>query len=105
VVVEDGDQDVEVGEQLSERALCPEFDVEVRALAPGRERNIQRVVLGMDLVAEGLKQATQQDLTAPAGKNGKAGDEGQGTLDQFGPVLTPTGERRPEHASDRDAHE
>ena len=62
-------------------------------------------MLGADLVAERLEQAAQQSLAAPAGNDGEPGDEGQGPIDQVWPVLASTGERRPEHPRDGDAHE
>src|SRR4029078_10360036 len=92
VVVENRDEDVQVGQEIGQCSLGPELHGEVGALAPGRERRIQRVMLGAALVAQGLKQASQQCLAAPAWNDGEPGDEGEGPIDQVWPVLASTGE-------------
>ena len=67
VVVEHGNEDVEVGQQVGECPLGAELHCEVGPLAPGGERGVERVVLGVNLVAERLEQAAQQRLAAAAG--------------------------------------
>ncbi len=103
VVVENRNENVEVGQELRECPLRSQLHGEVGSLAPRRERGVERVVLGVNLVPERLEQAAQQPLAAAAGKNGEPGDQRAGAvrpglagpgIDQRAPFRRPARSRR-----------
>jgi hypothetical protein len=44
VVVEDGNHDIEVGQQLAQAALPRQLNREIRAIGPGRETVVERLI-------------------------------------------------------------
>ena len=73
LVVEDRDEDVEVGEEVLEAGGRGQRDVVVRALPPLGEGLVQREPAGLDRVAEGLEQPAEERLSPRAGEDAGSG--------------------------------
>ena len=68
-VVEDRDQDVEVGQQVRESREFADRHGEVRALAPLGEPLVQRVPHRLDRIAQRLENGPEEPLAAPHGED------------------------------------
>ncbi len=105
VLVEDGDEDVEVFEHLSEARRDGQGDVEIDAVAPLREGVVERQAGGGDRVAERFEQAAQDGFTTAAGQDGQVEGEGQVLVGKVLAVLGAAGHGRAEDLAQGDAEE
>ncbi|GJG85932.1 hypothetical protein tb265_11130 [Gemmatimonadetes bacterium T265] len=105
LVVEHGDQHVQVRQQLGNPQRARGRDRVVPTLAPRRLLRIQRVRHGRDFVAERLEQATQQGFAAAAGDDGEVCGERDRRGRELAPLLAPAAHRRAERVGDGDAQE
>jgi hypothetical protein len=68
VVVEDGNEDVEMGQQVAQAAPRGQLDAPVRAVPPGREVAVQGMPSGRHVVAARLEERTEKAFAAAAGE-------------------------------------
>src|SRR4029079_4121168 len=92
-------------EQILQRDLLGDLNRVVRAFTPFRELLVQRMMFCSDLIAERLKQSTQERLTATAGQYCNTCGERQGRGYEFRATLTCACPRRVENPRDGDTHE
>jgi hypothetical protein len=105
VVVEDGQEDVEVGEELAQGAGAGELDGPVGGHAPGGVVVVEGEALGGDGVTERLEEAAQEWFAAATGDAGQAGDERERELGELGALLADAGEGAAQDLGDGDAEE
>ena len=105
VVVQHGNQDVEVREQVLQTALAGQLDREVRAFTPLGKILIQRMPRGIDRVAQRLEQTAEQDFAAATRHDAEPRGQRNGALGQLGALIAPARQSRSEYARDGDAHE
>src|SRR5206468_2719871 len=69
LVVEHGDQHIEMRQQVAQPASAPQSHAEVVALPPTRERLVQRQTRRFDLIAKRSEQPLEQTVTASRGNH------------------------------------
>ena len=87
VVVEDGNEHVEVGEQIAQAYGCLDIDRKIRAVPPGCLAVVQRVRTGGNRVSQGFEQPVQKGLFFAYGQYRDGGPKGDRGLCQFGTFL------------------
>ena len=80
VVVQYGDEDVEVREQVAQAHLALQAHREAGAVAPFGELFVQGKRPSADRVAQRLKQILEEPFTPAARQHGQFGFQGQGLL-------------------------
>ena len=105
VVIQHRQQDVEVGQQILQRHLTADASSDVAAVAPLRERVVERDRVGLHLVAQGLEEARDHLPTADGGHHGDARLQRDGGSGESGALIAPTTNRRAVQLGDRHAHQ
>ncbi len=105
LIVEHGDQHVQMPEQILQPPVAVERDGEVGAVSPLRKARVQRVPLGPDGVAEWFKEAVQESFTAPARQHGQARLQRKRRRRQLGSVLAAARQGGAEDLADSHAQE
>ncbi len=104
-VVENGNQDVKVRQQVSQSGRFPNGHRKVRAVSPLRKPLVQRGMDAFDFVSEWLENVTEKTLATTHRQHVDPGRKRYRCCRQFGPVFTATLERRAEYLANRHAHE
>jgi hypothetical protein len=104
-VVEHGDEDIKVGQQIAQPATLAKRDAEVGALAPVREPGVERMGFRIDFVAQRFEECSEKELTTSRGKGGDVRLQGQWRVDEVRSLLGTTPECRSIYPRDRDAKE
>src|SRR3954452_12754038 len=104
LVVEDGDEHVEVVQQVLQADLALEGHALVWRIAPGREAPIQLLAVRVHGVAKRLEEAPLEAV-APCRKDGQGGLERKGLVGQLLALPAATGHRGAEDTGDGDGEE
>ena len=101
--VQDGNQHVEVSEEIRKAHISAQLNRVVRTLAPFREPLVQGMMLCRHLVAQRLEQLPQEWFAASARHDRYVRGEVEPLLGQFGLTLASPGESASQYLRDRHA--
>jgi hypothetical protein len=100
VVVEDGQQHVEMREGVVDRDVGLEVEGDIAAVAPLWKVRIEGECLSRDAIAERFEELGEEILVSPGAEDGYGDFEGQRPGDEFRALLAGAGEGGAEDAAD-----
>jgi hypothetical protein len=105
LVIQDGDQHIQMAQQVAQAQSAGQGDGVVLAVAPFGRTLVQGMRFPGDVIAQGLKQTSQHGFAPGTGQDGEAGLQGEWRGSQRWSFHATAAERRPEDLGDGYAEE